>query len=197
MPASITGIVAVLLFTAFTKILTTLNILRLAAGLKGGVFGVMITTLALALSLLVMSPQIGAAGGLDAFLTASDSTSVEKRFGPFMEKHTQPDIRDRFSKAAEKLAAPSAPEHAAKSSSFAVLAAAFIVSQLKEAFQLGLALLLPFLVIDLLVVNVLMTLGITQMPAAVVAFPFKLLLFFAVDGWTLISEKLIQGYIGG
>jgi flagellar biosynthetic protein FliP len=76
----------------------------------------------------------------------------------------------------------------------AQLALAFFVTELREALELGLLLLLPFVVIDLLVVNVLMALGVTAMSPRYVSLPIKLLLFVSVDGWTLIMEKLLGGY---
>lgn len=71
---------------------------------------------------------------------------------------------------------------------------AFVISELHTAFQMGFSLFLPFLVIDLLVSSVLMSLGMMMMPPAVVALPFKLLLFVLVDGWQLVIKSLVESF---
>jgi flagellar biosynthesis protein FliP len=87
------------------------------------------------------------------------------------------------------------PNSPAPALSFSALVATFVLSELKAALQMGILLLVPFLVVDLLVANILMLLGITQIPALLVSLPCKLLLFLAVDGWGLIVEKCVGGYI--
>ena len=82
-----------------------------------------------------------------------------------------------------------------KDSDFAVLAPAFVVSELRRAFTIGFLVFLPFLVVDLLVANVLLALGLTQLSPTSVALPFKLLLFVAVDGFRLIARGLVLGYV--
>jgi flagellar biosynthetic protein FliP len=71
---------------------------------------------------------------------------------------------------------------------------AFVISELQTAFQMGFFLFLPFLVIDLLVSTILMSLGMMMMPPAVVALPFKLLLFVLVDGWQLVVKSLVESF---
>ena len=77
---------------------------------------------------------------------------------------------------------------------FAVLVPAFVVSELNRAFALGVAIFLPFLVLDIVVANVLVAGGLSSLSPAQVALPLKLLLFLAVDGWGLIARSLILGY---
>lgn len=204
LPAYLSGFVAILLLTSFVKIFTSLHILRAGIGIQGGAFGVVTVALVLALSLLVMGPQLKDFGGVEGLLAGSQKGTqhLEERFRPFLEKHANSDVRSRFAAIATKISPPakdpqvSPPSGATKESSesFATLIAAFLVSQLQEAFQLGLIFLVPFIVIDLLVANVLMALGVVQISAMTVALPLKILLFFAVDGWALVAEKLISGY---
>jgi flagellar biosynthesis protein FliP len=78
---------------------------------------------------------------------------------------------------------------------FALLLASFMISQLKDAFEIGFVLLVPFLVVDLLIINILMVLGVRSLSTELVAVPLKVLLFFSVDGWTLLSEKLIKEFL--
>ena len=75
-----------------------------------------------------------------------------------------------------------------------VIVPAFVISELQTAFQMGFFLFLPFLVIDLLVSTILMSLGMMMMPPAVVALPFKLLLFVLVDGWQLVVKSLVESF---
>lgn len=207
LPAYFSGFLAILLLTSFVKIFTSLHILRVGIGIQGGAFGIVTLALAFSLSLLVMGPQLKDFGGVEGVLSGSakGSQHLEERFRPFLEKHANPDIRSRFASIAAKLSAPpaapakdaqvpAAKETKDSGETFASLIAAFLVSQLQEAFQLGLIFLVPFIVIDLLVANVLMALGVVQISALAVALPLKLLLFFAVDGWALVTEKLIAGY---
>jgi flagellar biosynthetic protein FliP len=72
-----------------------------------------------------------------------------------------------------------------------------MVSELKRAFEIGFLLFLPFLVIDLVVASLLMSLGMMMLPPSVVSLPFKLIFFVLVDGWTLVSGSLVQGFAGG
>lgn len=209
---ALVAIVAVLLFTAFVKIFTALNILRYGLGLHGGGFGVVIGAVALALSWVVMAPLLSP----DQALPAS-AYSAADRFRPFMTQHSDSELVDRLSEfharrlseAAQKTpdggtvsvprnenareGTPAAATHIPTE----VLVPAFLLSELRDAFVMGLIALLPFVVIDLLVVHLLMLLNVTQLAPHVVALPLKLLLFVAVDGWALFSEKLLSGYVGG
>ncbi len=206
LPAYLSGFVALLLLTSFVKIFTSLHILRAGIGLHGGSYGVVILGLSLALSLLVMSPQLRASGGLEGLLGGEQkaASKLDERFRPFLEKHANPEVVTKLSAlharldpqpAAAKDAAAKPSAQTTQTTEFSVLVPSFLVSQLQEAFQLGVIFLIPFVVIDLLVMNVLVALGIANLSAAVVAFPLKLLLFFAVDGWSLVAEKLIGGYL--
>jgi flagellar biosynthetic protein FliP len=75
-----------------------------------------------------------------------------------------------------------------------VLTSAFVTSELRTAFQLGFALFLPFIIIDVVVSSVLMSMGMMMLPPAMIALPFKLLLFVLVDGWTLVIQSLVQSF---
>jgi flagellar biosynthetic protein FliP len=87
---------------------------------------------------------------------------------------------------------PSSPE----SLSLRILVPAFMISELKRAFEIGFLLFLPFLIIDLVVASVLMSMGMMMLPPVVVSLPFKLIFFVLVDGWTLVAGSLVQSYGG-
>ena len=87
-PAYLTGLIAVLMLTSFVKVFTSLNLLRYGIGLGGGGFGVVILGLSLALTFLIMTPQLKSSGGLGGLLSSQTSeATLEKNFSPFLEKH--------------------------------------------------------------------------------------------------------------
>ena len=81
--------------------------------------------------------------------------------------------------------------------SMRILIPAFMISELKRAFEIGFLLFLPFLIIDLVVASVLMSMGMMMLPPVVVSLPFKLIFFVLVDGWRLVAGSLVQGFAGG
>lgn len=198
---AITGVVfAALIFTSFVKILTALNILRYGIGLSDAPFGLVMVGAAGALSMLVMAPAFDSAGGLDG-ITRGGLPVIERTYRPFLERHADKKTVDRLTLVDQKLKKAGAKDgpgegiESQKPVSFPVLVVAFLISELTNAFTLGLLFLIPFVVIDLAVANLLMALGATQISQHVVTLPLKLLLFIAVDGWTLVSEKLLASYI--
>jgi flagellar biosynthetic protein FliP len=107
----------------------------------------------------------------------------------FMEKNVrEKDLKLFVDMSGEK--APANPEDL----SMRVLVPAFMISELKRAFEIGFLLFLPFLIIDLVVASVLMSMGMMMLPPVVVSLPFKLIFFVLVDGWTLVAGSLIQSY---
>jgi type III secretion protein R len=159
--------------------------------------------LALLLTLLVMSPvaeeswaraRAVPAGGLDRTFEALGAAGEPLR--AFLDRHARSDDRQVFLDLARR-ARPRAARDEVTDSDFAVLAPAFVVSELRRAFSIGFLVFLPFLVVDLLAANVLLALGLTQLSPSTVSLPFKLLLFVAVDGWRLIARGLALGYLGG
>lgn len=211
--SSLGGLAAVVLLTSFVKIFTSLHILRAGIGIRGAGFGVVIAAVSFAMSLVVMGPQLQTSGGVEGLLSGNPKSTerLEERFRPFLERTTDTEIRGKLSalavklqtgagKPAEKPVEKNAQAETAAATppqeSFSVLIASFLISELQAAFTLGLMFLVPFIVIDLLVANALMALGMMQISAAVVALPLKLLLFVVVDGWALVAEKLLAGYAG-
>jgi flagellar biosynthesis protein FliP len=217
LPAYLSGFLCILLLTAFAKLFTTLSILQVGIGLKGAGFGLIVAGVALALSLLVAGRQLQPLGGTEALFAGRigwQDAAVDKAFRPFLVEHANAETVQKISRLTQQLehreppaasadAAPAdaaaanaaAPEVPAASQPLPVLISAFLLTELRQAFQLGFIILLPFVVIDLLVVNVMLALGVTQISHAVVALPLKLLLFFTLDGWTLVTEKLLGTYL--
>lgn len=191
--------------TAFVKISTVLQIVRGAIGAQNVPSNTVVTALAASLTLLAMAP-VGAriadrAGPLLAPASATDTTAlvsgtldaVREPLRDFLRANASQRERDRFYELARS-ARPEAERSLVGRDDLTVVIPAFVVTELLEAFALGFAIYLPFLVIDLVVANVLLALGMQMMSPTQVSLPFKLLLFVAVDGWGLLAQALVTGY---
>jgi type III secretion protein R len=108
-------------------------------------------------------------------------------------KHGSAEERARFVDLARELRPPEEAEQVQETDLFVVIPA-FVITELKEAFQIGFLIFLPFLVLDMVVANVLLALGMQSLSPSQVSLPFKILLFVAVDGWSLLARGLILGY---
>jgi type III secretion protein R len=167
-------------FTSFTKISVVLSLTRSALGTQQAPPTVVLTGLAAVLSLVVMAPVA------EAMLARVRTERLPVAPGPEMLRV--------LSSAAGPLQA-FLLEHGSPEL-LAVLAPAFVLTELKQAFQIGFLVFLPFLVVDMVVANVLLALGMQSLSPSQVSLPFKVLLFVAVDGWALLARSLLQGYRG-
>lgn len=197
-----------IMLTSFVKISVVLGILRNALGTPQVPSGAVVTGLSLVLTLFVMMPtarefyresgwESARSGSLfsDRSLTAL-VTGAEAGREPvrrFLEKHAHERERILFADLAVRLSGD--PDATIDLRSFQVLIPAFVVSELAEAFQIGFIVFVPFLIIDLVVANVLLALGMMMLPPTAVSLPFKLLLFVLVDGWFHLVEGLLLGYL--
>ncbi|RBY89715.1 flagellar biosynthetic protein FliP [Blastococcus sp. TF02A-30] len=188
-----------LLATSFTKIIVVLSLTRNALGLQAAPPNQVLTGLALFLTLFVMGPVFGDINEvavqpyMDGTLTVSqayDAGVVPLR--EFLLDNTREDEL----KLMVGLSGEEAPADAA-SVTLTTLIPAFVLSELKSAFIIGLVVFIPFLVLDMLVSAALMSMGMMMVPPTIVALPFKLLLFVVVDGWSLITTALVGSYGGG
>jgi type III secretion protein R len=193
--------VALVMLTSFLKMAVVLSIARSALGAPQVPPSSAITGLALLLTVVVMSPvaeeswrlaRAVPAGGVEGSLEAAGAAAGPLR--AFLSRFARADDRRTFLELARR-ARPAEQRAAVADSDLAVLAPAFVVSELRRAFTAGFLIFLPFLVVDLLTANVLLALGLTQLSPTSVALPFKLLLFVAVDGWKLIGRALVAGYL--
>ncbi|MCB9522751.1 MAG: EscR/YscR/HrcR family type III secretion system export apparatus protein [Myxococcales bacterium] len=181
--------------TAFAKAAVLLGLLRGGLGVPGALPAAVTTALAALLALLVMTPVAQQAGAAAGPLPPADgdwAAAVDRGWPPvqaFLVRHTDPDDAAAVRGATAQLDPQAAPSRAEGIT-------AFLISELGAAFELGVLLLLPFLVVDLLVANTLTTVGFAGLPPPLVALPFKLLLFVAVDGWALFARGFIAGYSG-
>jgi type III secretion protein R len=190
--------------TAFVKISTVLQIVRSAIGAQGVPSNTVIMALATALTLIAMAPVgqriIDKAAPLaqgkmrdTTYLVEQGIEAVREPMRDFLEKNASEKERARFF-AVAKGARPEAERANVRPNDLAVLVPAFVVTELTEAFAIGFLLYLPFLIIDLVVSNVLLALGMQMLSPTQVSLPFKLLLFVAIDGWGLLAQALVAGY---
>lgn len=182
--------------TSFTRIVVVLSLLRTALGTATAPPNAVIVSLALFLTAFVMAPAFQSAYETGIKPLINNEVSVEQAFArssepfrAFMIKHVrEKDLRLFTELSGEK--APDAPEEL----SLRILVPAFMISELKRAFEIGFLLFLPFLIIDLVVASLLMSMGMMMLPPVVVSLPFKLIFFVLVDGWSLVAGSLVQSY---
>jgi flagellar biosynthetic protein FliP len=187
------------MMTAFTRIVIVLSLLRGALGAQGAPPNMVIIGLALFLTLAVMQPVLdqawssgllpmtqGHIGELDGLRLAAEP------FRRFMLANLRmPDLQLFLDIA--HLDHPATPEQ----TPWRALVPAFLTGELRRAFEMGFLLYLPFLVIDMVVSSVLMSLGMMMLPPAAVSLPFKLIFFVLIDGWRLVAGSLVQSFSPG
>jgi flagellar biosynthetic protein FliP len=191
-------LIPALLFTVtgFTRILIVLGFIRTGLGTPTAPPNQVLVGIAFFLTLFVMAPTIKdiKTEAIDP-LSAGKITQVQaidRGQGPlreFMFKQTRPKDIALFASLA-KLKRP----ETRKDIPTYVLIPAFIISELKTAFQIGFLIFLPFLVIDLVVSSTLMSMGMMMLPPVFISLPFKILLFVLVDGWSLITQSVVQSF---
>ena len=189
--------------TSFTKLVVVLSLLRNALGLQQVPPNVVLNGLALVLSVYVMYPVgtemsakmqgIGDIGNsTQSMLRAADVAKEPLR--EFLLKHSRPIERAFFLKTAQKSLKPEQSASLTERD-FLVVVPAFTVSELSVAFEIGFLIFLPFLVIDLVISNILMAMGMMMLSPTTVSMPFKLLLFVLIDGWVKLTHGLILTYV--
>jgi flagellar biosynthesis protein FliP len=182
--------------TSFTRIVVVLSILRTALGTATAPPNTVLVSLALFLTAFVMGPSFERAYDVGIKPLIANQITTEQAFerssGPlrdFMLKNVrEKDLKLFIDMAKEDKAV--APEDL----SMRIVVPAFMISELKRAFEIGFLLFLPFLIIDLVVASVLMSMGMMMLPPVVVSLPFKLIFFVLVDGWSLVAGSLVQSY---
>lgn len=193
----------VLILSSYVKIVTVLGILRVGIGFDSIPSSLVTTGLAVVLSFFVMQPVIeqSAKNMNDAKSLAGDTASSKQQildaglseWKKFLILHAHESEVNNFAESALVVDGKS-PAEKIDTTSWRALAPAFLVSELKEAFATGLSLFLPFLVLDLFVATILLAVGYEDLNPHLVAFPFKLMLFVMVDGWSLITTNLVETY---
>lgn len=186
-----------IMFTSFTRIVVVLSFLRHAFGGQSIPPNPVIIGLSLFLTFFIMSPTINVI--TEKAVTPYIQEDIE--FGEAV-KEAVPPLKEFMLKQTRqkdialfvglsKQPAPETPEEL----SISVLVPAFAISELKTAFEIGFLLFLPFLIIDMVIASILLSMGMMMLPPVMVSLPFKLLLFVLVDGWNLVMSSMVRSFV--
>jgi type III secretion protein R len=198
-----------LMVTSFVKIAVVLSIVRSALGTQQIPPTQVITGLAIILTVYIMAPV-----GTEMYRAAGDLVNVEgeamsvqtvgvlikagdrakEPMRQFLLKHSTFKDRNMFFSLAKRMR-PEIERQDLAETDFMVVVPSFVISELKQAFQIGFILFVPFIVIDMVVANILLALGMHMLSPTTISMPFKLLLFVLVDGWYLITKGLVLSYL--
>lgn len=182
--------------TSFTRIIVVLSFLRSAMGVQQTPPNQVLISLALFLTAFIMAPVFEEAYE-EAVLPLIDETITEEEalrrggepFHAFMIDHVRPKDLKLFSDMVPDLEIETQADVP-----FRVLIPAFMISELKRAFEIGFLLFVPFVIIDMLVASVLMSMGMMMLPPVMISLPFKLIFFVLVDGWAMVAGSLVRSF---
>ncbi|MBX3678796.1 MAG: flagellar type III secretion system pore protein FliP [Rhodocyclaceae bacterium] len=187
---------AVLMMTSFTRIVIVLSLLRSAMGTQTSPPNQVMIGLALFLSFFIMSPVLDRVYNEAYLPLSSEQISFQEALArgtvpvkAFMLRQIREPDLSLFTKLAKVPRVDKAEELPMR-----VVVPAFVTSELKTAFQIGFIVFIPFLIIDMVVASVLMSMGMMMMSPVIVSLPFKVMLFVLVDGWTLLIGSLVQSF---
>ncbi|MFO1238046.1 MAG: flagellar type III secretion system pore protein FliP [Alphaproteobacteria bacterium] len=182
--------------SSFVRIVVVLSLLRTAIGLQQSPPNAVIVSLALFLTAFIMANPLKQAWDEGVRPMMNDEVSMEEGFNrtaapiaAFMLTHTRQDDLAMFFDLAKQT-----PPATAAETPLNVLVPAFMISELRRAFEIGFMIFLPFLIIDLVVSSLLMSMGMMMLPPVTISLPFKLIFFVLVDGWRLIVGALASSY---
>lgn len=182
--------------TSFTRIIVVLSLLRTALGTATSPPNAVLSALALFLTAFIMAPTFEESyrAGVQPLVAGQirEAEAFDRAAAPFrtfMLKHVRSKDLELFLDLSRK----PRPE-TAESTPLQVLVPAFMISELRRAFEIGFLLFIPFLIIDLVVSSILISMGMMMVPPVTVSLPFKLIFFVLVDGWTLVVGSLVKSY---
>jgi len=186
-----------MMVTCLPFMVIVFSFMRQAIGVQQAPPNMMIMALAMFLTFFVMEPvfmtawETGISPYMDGTLSEAQAWALSTEpFREFMMRRTDPEALLTLGEAVNRPVVEGQPP------SFSLLATAFMLSEIKHAFQIGFVIFLPFMVIDLVVASVLMAVGMMMVPPTVVSLPFKLGFFVLADGWLKITEAVLRGYSG-
>lgn len=186
-----------IMITCFPFIITVLSILRQGVGLQQSPPNMLLISLALFLTYFVMEPVFTAAweAGIAPLLNEELEleTALSRALVPFRGFMATRMDMDTFT-AMAALRPDTNLDAESQDAPLSILVPSFMLSEIARAFQVGFLLFLPFLIIDLVVAAVLMSMGMMMVPPAIVSLPFKLAFFVVADGWSLVADGLVRGY---
>ena len=186
-----------IMVTSFTRFIVALSFLRSGLGLQSTPANLILISLALFMTFYVMSPtfdqawQDGVKPLMDNSMTEQQAfPKIIEPFRKFMLKQ----VRDKDLKMFSDLAPPSTKPKPGEEVDMRILIPAFMISELRRGFEIGFLIALPFLVIDMIVATITMSMGMMMLPPSVISLPIKLLFFILIDGWNMLIGSLIRSY---
>jgi flagellar biosynthetic protein FliP len=188
-----------IMVTCFTRIVIALSFLRAGLGLQTTPANLILISLALFMTFYVMGPtfdkawQSGVQPLMERKITEAEAyTQITAPFRTFMRAN----VREKDLKLFSELASESLrPKQEDSEIDLRVLIPAFMISELRRAFEIGFLIVLPFLVIDMIVATLTMSMGMMMLPPTVISLPFKVLFFVLIDGWNLLIGGLIRSFV--
>ncbi|HCM84027.1 MAG TPA: flagellar biosynthetic protein FliP [Rhodospirillaceae bacterium] len=192
-----------MMVTSFTRIIVVLSLLRTALGLQQTPPNTVLMSLAVFLTIFIMTPTFNASweAGIKPMIeekieAVEGFNRAAVPFKEFMLLHTFADDLKLFTDLANAGTGQEASEDSAATKDIPLhaIVPAFMISELKRAFEIGFLIFIPFLIIDMVVASILMSMGMMMLPPVMISIPFKLIFFVLVDGWKLITSSLIQSY---
>jgi flagellar biosynthesis protein FliP len=187
----------VVMMTCFTRIVVALSFLRSGLGLQSTPATIVLVTLSLFLTFFIMAPVFDNAwkNGASPYMEGriGEAEAYDKTSGPFREFMLR-NVREKELSFFQDLAAKETFGENPSASDLRILVPAFMVSELRRGFEIGFLIAIPFLIIDLVAAIVTMSMGMMMLPPTVFSLPFKVL-FFLIDGWTLLAGSLVKSFV--
>ena len=185
--------------TSFTRIVVVLSLLRTANGLQTAPPNAVMISLALFLTAFIMGPTLQQSYDDGIVPLVAGQIEMQEGFGRAAAPlHTfmRANVRDKDLALFLDLAQTELPDDPA-AIPLNIIIPAFMISELRRAFEIGFLLFVPFIVIDMVVASVLMSMGMMMLPPIIISLPFKLIFFVLVDGWNLVAGSLVRSFAGG
>ena len=190
-----------MMVTSFTRIIIVLSLLRSAIGIQQTPPNVVLISLALFLTFFIMQPTFeksyneGIKPLIDNKIDEKEALSkTAEPFREFMLKHVREDDLALFTDLSGVEVAKDAKVKDDKAVPYRTLIPAFMVSELRRAFEIGFLIFIPFLIIDMVVASILMSMGMMMLPPVLISLPFKIIFFVLIDGWAMLSESLVKSF---
>lgn len=183
--------------TSFTRFAVALSFLRSGLGLQSTPANLILISLSLFMTFYVMAPTFERAWDDGVKPLMNNSLSEEEAFGKIVEPFRgfmMAQVRDKDLKLFEDLARDNFKTKDQAKGEIRVLIPAFMISELRRGFEIGFLIALPFLVIDMIVSTLTMSMGMMMLPPSVIALPIKILFFILIDGWNLLIGSLVRSY---
>lgn len=193
-----------MMVTSFTRIIIVLSLLRSALGIQQTPPNIVLISLALFLTFFIMQPVFEKSYQDGMLPLMEDEISEEqafermaKPFHDFMSKHVRDSDLELFLAISENSANATDKEKAENDNyvPYKALIPAFMISELRRAFEIGFLIFIPFLIIDMVVASTLMSMGMMMLPPVLISLPFKIIFFVLIDGWAMLSESLVKSFL--